>query len=93
VNCTASPSGKLLFVGFTLIEVADTVLTVSEAVFEIAPDVAVMVVLPPAMACARPCVGEALPMVATAVLDEVQLTDPVMFCLLPSLNVPVAVNC
>jgi hypothetical protein len=80
-------------VGVTVIEVADAVLTVREAVFEINPEVAVMVVLPPAMACARPCVGEALPIVAAAVFEELQLTDPVMFCLLPSLNVPVATNC
>lgn len=32
-------------------------------------------------------------MVATPVAEELQLTEVVMFCLLPLLNVPVAVNC
>ena len=32
-------------------------------------------------------------MVATLVLEEDQVTELVRFCVLPSLNVPVAVNC
>jgi hypothetical protein len=32
-------------------------------------------------------------MVATLVAEELQLTEVVKFCVLPSLNVPVAVNC
>lgn len=31
-------------------------------------------------------------MVATLVLDEVHMTELLMFCVLPSVNVPVAVN-
>jgi hypothetical protein len=31
--------------------------------------------------------------VATAVFEEDQVTAEVKFCMLPSLNVPVAVNC
>src|SRR5208283_3672424 len=48
-----------------------------------------MVVLPAATPVARP----ALLMVATEGADEVQVADEVRFCLLPSLKVPVAVNC
>jgi hypothetical protein len=55
----------------------------------IEPEAAWMVVLPVATAVARP----PLVIVATAVLVEVQLTELVRFCWLPSLYVPVAVNC
>src|SRR5271167_3798636 len=48
-----------------------------------------MVVLPAATPVARPL----LLMVATEVALEVQVTALVTFCLLPSLKVPVAVNC
>jgi hypothetical protein len=50
VNCKVSPSGKLLPVGLTLIDVAVAVLTVNEAVLEIDANIAVMVVVPPATA-------------------------------------------
>lgn len=33
------------------------------------------------------------PMVATAGADEVHVTDDVRFCVVPSVKVPVAVNC
>jgi hypothetical protein len=46
-----------------------------------------MIVVEPAFnAVARP----RLSMVATLGLEEVQLTEPVSVCLLPSLNLPVA---
>ena len=53
------------------------------------PDAAWMVVVPPTKAVANP----EPPIVAAAVLDEVQLTVLVRFCVLLSLKVPVAVNC
>lgn len=53
------------------------------------PDVAVMVVVPTPVPAAEPEVS----IVATDVKDETQLTVPVRFCVLPSLKVPVAVNC
>ena len=93
VNCSARPRGKLGFAGPTLSEVAAALVTVSEAVPEIAPEVAVIVVLPPATPCANPWVGDELPMVAAALFEEVQVTLPVMFCVLLSLKVPVAMNC
>ena len=55
----------------------------------IEPEVACIVVLPAATPVARP----AAVIVATAVLVEVQATDPVRFCVLLSLYVPVAMNC
>ena len=51
--------------------------------------VAVMVEVPPATAEASP---EVL-MVATPVFEDDQVTCVLIFCVLPSLYVPVAVNC
>ena len=62
-------------------------MTVAEAVIE--PDVAEMVVVPGASAVTNPPGA----IVATAVEDELQLTAPVRSCVLPSVYVPVAVNC
>ncbi len=53
------------------------------------PDVAVIVVLP----CATLVASPELLMVATAAVDELHVTVFVRFCVLPSVNVPVAVNC
>jgi hypothetical protein len=66
-------------------EVADAELTVSVAVPEMAPDVAVMVVVPDETASASPFVGELSLTLATAVFEELQLTLEVMFCVLLSL--------
>jgi hypothetical protein len=59
----------------------------SAATFNVVPaeiplDVALMVVLPAATACATPVVAFT---VATPVLEDVQLHDDVMFFVLPSL--------
>jgi len=56
---------------------------------EIVPEVAVMVVVPTVTAVVRPPVLT----VATAVFDEVQVTEMVISRVVPSENVPVAVNC
>jgi hypothetical protein len=42
---------------------------------------------------AKPWLPDTLLMAATLVAEELQLTEVVKFCVLPSLNVPVAVNC
>ena len=63
--------------------------TVRVELAEIVPEVAVMVVVPAARAMARPL----LLTVATDVLDELQVTETVMSWIVPSENVPVAVNC
>jgi len=56
---------------------------------EIVPEVAVMVAEPTVTAVVRPPVLT----VATAVFDEVQVTEMVISRVVPSENVPVAVNC
>jgi len=63
--------------------------TVSTVVPVIVPEVAVMVVVPTATAVAKP----ATLMVATAGVAESQLAVEVRFLVLPSLYVPVALNC
>jgi hypothetical protein len=60
--------------------------TVNTAVFEvIEPEVATMFVVPAATPRARPLVGLVVLMVATAGLDELQLTLPVIVWVLLSL--------
>jgi len=53
------------------------------------PRVAVMVACP----ALTPVDTPVEPIVATAVADELQVTAVVRFCWVPSLKVPVAVNC
>lgn len=63
--------------------------TARARVFEVTPFcVAVMLVEPTPAPVARPVVL----IVAAAVLDEVQLAELVRFCVVPSVNVPMAVN-
>jgi hypothetical protein len=56
---------------------------------EIAPETAVMLVVPWPTLTARP----PLAIVATDVADDAQVTDVVKFCVVPLLYVPMAVNC
>ena len=63
--------------------------TVSATLFEVTPlCVAVMLLAPTACPVASPL----LLIVAAAVFDELHTAEFVRFCVLPSLNVPVAVN-
>jgi hypothetical protein len=55
--------------------------------------VAVMLVVPTATALARPIVPDALLIVATPVLDELQKTNVVTLSSVPGVNISVAVNC
>ena len=67
--------------------------TVTVAVPEMLPDVAVIVVEPPAKAVANPLDPAALLILATDAVDEFHVTDVVRFCVELSEYVPVAVNC
>jgi len=82
--CWVNPRSTVAFRGVTAIEVAVAEVTFNTAVPEIDPDVAVMVALPFAMACANPRVGEVVLTVAMDAFDEVQFAVPVKFCVLPS---------
>ena len=75
--------------GVTAIETRLGAVTFSVLVPVIDPEAAVIVVAPCAMAMAKP----AAVMPATPVEVEVQVTDAVMSCVVPSVYVPVAENC
>jgi len=90
VNCWVVPTDdRVGLAGVTVMEFTAAEVTVRVVFPEIVPKVAVMVVVPAAMDVARPL----LLMVTVEVLDELQVTDPVTLPLVPSENVPVAVNC
>jgi hypothetical protein len=70
--------------------------TVNAAVpaMSVAGSVAVIVMGPPTVkAVASPLKPAALLMVATAVFEDVQVTDDVRSCVGPTVYVPVAINC
>ena len=69
------------------------VVTVNVVLPEISPDVAVIVVMPANSEVASPLKPAALLMVAIAGTEDVQVTDDVRFCVVASVNIPVAINC
>jgi hypothetical protein len=89
VNCAVLPAEIDGFVGVTAIETSTGGVTVSVVEPVIDPRVAVMVVDPVPVELASPV---AL-IVAMPVADELHVAVLVRFCVLPSLYVPVAVNC
>ena len=70
-----------------------TAVTVIVVDLDMLPDTAVIVVVPAAIAAASPLEPATLLIVAVAVLDELQVTAVVRFCVDPSEYDPVAVNC
>jgi hypothetical protein len=89
VNCCVAPLAIDGFAGVTAIDCNVAAVTVSKVEPLMDDDVAVIVEFPTPAALARP---EAL-IVAVVVVPEDQVTLDVRFCVVPSLNVPVAVNC
>src|SRR5438067_384058 len=92
VNCSAVPSATVGLAGAILIEVnTGVVTTVTVKLLELLmfPEAAVMVAVPTPAAVANP-LGFT---VATDVFEEPQFTDAVKSWVLPSVKVPVAVNC
>ena len=89
VNCWVDATDKTGLAGVTAMADKFAELTVRVVLPDTVPEVAVMVVVPVAMAVARPL----LLTVATDVLDELQMTWAVISWVVPSENVPVAVNC
>ena len=87
VNCCRPPIPVLVIAGATAIDTRVAGVTVSVVELLTDPDVAVMVVVPSPVLTADP---EALSIADAA--EEFQLTDG-RSCVLPSLKVPVAVNC
>lgn len=93
VNCWVPPRDMLAGSGVTLMELRVALVTVNAAAPDCPANSAVMVAFPAATPVARPLVGDALLTVATDAGDDVQLTELVRFCVLPSENTPMALNC
>lgn len=91
VNCCSTPSGTAIVAGETVIELRVALVTERLELEAMFPEAAVMVTAPGAMPMARPGAPFRL-MLATEESDDVQVTMPVTFCVLPSVNVPVALN-
>src|SRR5580698_2783626 len=89
VNCCVAPLAIDGFGGVTAIDCSVAAVTVRVVEPLIEDDVALIVEVPTPAPLASP---EAL-IVAVVVVPEVQVTVDVRFCVVPSLNVPVAVNC
>ena len=79
--------------GVTSIDTSVAAVTARAVEPEIAPDVAVIVVGPTALALARPSVPRAFEIVATASSDDDHVTAAVRSWVVASVYVPVAVNC
>ena len=94
VNCWVAPPDAMDgSAGVMVIEDSTSAVTVKVVEPEMAPEVAVMFVVPMARLLANPLVPLLLPIVATVAADELHCTVVVRFCVLRSVNVPVAVNC
>jgi len=89
VYCCVVPLAIVAFAGVTAIEINVGGVTVSPVVPVIPPEAAWIVVLPVPVPVANPPPV----IVATPVLVELHTTDPVIFAVLPSLYIPVAVYC
>jgi hypothetical protein len=88
-NCCVAPVRMEGFVGVTAMDCNVAAVTVSVVEPAIVDDVAVIVEVPAAEPVARP----AAVIVAVAAFDELHVAVVVRFWVVPSLNVPVAVNC
>jgi len=89
VNCSVVPLAIEALGALMVMDCSTAVVTVSAIVFDVTPlCVALIAVVPTLFAVTRP---DALT-VATAELEDDQVTEVVRFCVLPSLNVPVARN-
>ena len=93
VSCCVAPNAMDGSTGVSVTEVNAGAVTVSVAVPLIAPEVALIVVEPCPTLVARPWLPAALLIVATLAMLDAQVTEPVRFCVLPLVNVPVAANC
>jgi hypothetical protein len=89
VNCCVAPLMIDGFAGVTAIDCNVAAVTASKVEPLMDDDVAVMVEVPTPAPVARP----AALIVAVVVVPDDHVTLDVKFCVVPSLNVPVAVNC
>ena len=88
VNCLVAPTGIALFRGAIVNEISVAPVTVTEAVPDTDPQVTVMVELPAATAWPSPLAST---VITLAVLED-HVPDVITW-VLPSLKMPVALNC
>jgi len=93
VNCSVVPRAIEGVAGVIAIVTRAAAVTVSTVDPLIEPDVAVIVAVPCPTLVANPMVAPVLLMVAVVGVSELHCTTEVRFCVLPSVKVPVAVNC
>jgi hypothetical protein len=93
VNCCVVPRTIVDEAGVIIMEVRAAGVTVRFALAETEPEPAVIVTVPTPAEVTSPIVGGFMLTVATVASEEAHATEPVKSCELPSLNVPVAVNC
>src|ERR1700722_13671676 len=89
VNCCVPPFGTEGFAGVTAIDTSVAAVTVSVVLPVMLLEAAWIVVEPVVTAVAKP----AALIVATVTAEELHVAVLLRFCVVPSLNVPVAVNC
>jgi hypothetical protein len=93
VNCSAVSGAMLGLVVVTAMDTSVAEVTIRVEEPEMLPEVAVIVAVPAATAVTFPLEPDVLLIVAAGVFDELHVTDDVIFCVLLSEKVPVAVNC
>ena len=93
VNCCVVPSATEGFVGVAAIDTSTAAVTVKLVLPLIEPELAVIMAEPVPTLVASPCGFTTLLIVATVAVSELHCTVLVTSCVLPSVNVPVAVNC
>ena len=72
---------------------AAVTVNVVEPVFDVSGSAAVIVTVPAVSAVATPLKPAALPIAATDASEDAQVADNVIFCVVKSEYVPMAVNC
>lgn len=96
VNCCTVPRGISAANGVTLMEVRVALVTVRTALWETDPELVVMLAVIVEVPVVNPMASPSAPctlMLTTDGFDEVQVTRPVAFSVVPLVSVPVAVNC
>jgi len=93
VNCWEPPSATLGSLGAIVMEVSSALVTVNDAVPTRPANSAVIVASPGAIPLANPLLPAVSLTVATDSGDDVHVTEFVRFSVLPSANVPMALNC
>ena len=93
VNCSLAPRAMEGFEGVRDMDTSVALLTVSTLDPDMLPDVAEIAVVPAAIEVANPLAPAALLTTATAGTADCHVTEDVIFCVLLSEKMAVAVNC